>query len=663
MHRKTAGLGIVLAFSLSLAAASAVANTEQPVIVLDRDADSPFGTYLRAQLELFDAVRNDASPRRQVLTGRLYVDDEDVPTALRPKREDVVANAAQLARDDAVVQWIAADSGSYSSSQCGPTRWPEAEVAALVRLEPDNAGALQYAVALAHAKGERAALDDALARMAAATRADDHSGDEVAEWRAALLAHPDTGFDALREDTSAEERALLGALQRADSGSASATDALESVCAPDGSIDQAWQRLGWCVDAGTLLAAKGSSFALRETGLKMLTAAGATPNDLAELQRQFDWLKAHAPNPLRNVAAVGDALPDLVADWRGAPNEIVATERRLKRLGKPMTPPTGWVETGSEDDVAASAAENAWREYLRGLLDDMRGSTDVHAQALALASDKLFAASLATDGSADAQTTKDAHAPDALAALASANPDDLLVQWVAATSGHDAAIANVQRLDADNAAAWGLSLSAADADTPALLRRMASAKRYDDHFADLLAPWLTAVRKHPIHVEDVHDSLLPSSSAAENFSADAAGKAAALSLASASSTSASHLAAVLTACKKANEQPHKDACTAIGRLMLNSSRTVVGALIGSTVLGQAGALDADGQQRTRRIAWWQESQTNTFADEPGLDAYIDDLASTGSEIEALRRAATRAGKAEPPTKWKSPLERLAEMRK
>ncbi|MBO9662223.1 hypothetical protein [Dokdonella sp.] len=665
MRSKTAGLGIVLAFSAPLAALSASARAEPPASVPDKDTQSLIDTYRRGQLDLFDTLRNDASPRRQVLAARLYVDDEDVPTVLRPKRQDVVANAAQLARGDAVVQWIAADSGNYYSSQCGPTRWPEAEVAALVRLEPDNAGALQYAVALAHAKGGQAALDEALSRMASATRADDHSGAEVAEWRKALTAHPEAGFGDSREDASVEERALLDALRHADSSVAPTTNALQSVCAPDGNVEQAWQRLGWCVEAGTLMAGKGTSFALRETGLKMLTAAGATPSDLAELQRQFDWLKAHAPNPLRNMTAFGDDLADLVADWRGAPNEIAATERRLERLGQPMTPPAGWVDADSEEKATASAAENAWRDYVRALLDDMRGSTDVRTQALALGSDKVFAFWLDTAGPADAPATKDASAPDALAALAAANPDDLLVQWVVATSSSDAAgaaIANVQRLDADNAAAWGLSLSAADADTPALLQRMAEAKRYDEHLADLLAPWLAAVGKRPIPLENLQATLLPSSSV-ENFSADTAGKAAALSFAMIHSTSASHFASVHTACKQrgdADDARRREACLAIGRLMLNSSDTAISARIGSTILREVGPLAPGDQQRERRIAWWQETQLNAFTEGSNLDAYFDDFASTGSEIEALRLAATRAGKAEPPAEWKSPSEKRAQ---
>lgn len=668
MLGKTAGLGIVLALATGANGLHAsLPPHDDTGSDAATDVDSALNAYKQAQHELFDSLRNDASPRRQVLAGRLYVDDEDMPTALRPKREDVVAGAARLARNDAVVQWIAADSGSYYSSQCGPTRWPEAEVAALLALEPDNAGALQYAVALAHAKGDRAALDEALARMAAAARADDHFGDEVAEWRKALASRPAGTFPvASWEEASPEERALLSALQRAPSGSAPTAAALESVCKPDGEVEQSWQRLGRCIDAGTLLAGKGSSFALRETGLRMLAATGATPGDLVELQRQVDWLKTNAANPLRNSAAFGDSHADLAADWRDTPSEIVATERRLKRLGEPATPPAGWVKTSEEEDVEESTAESVWQEYLRALLDDMRRSADVRAQALALASDKLFVVPSSPDGGGlvDARTAKEAPTHDSLAALAATNPDDLLLQWIVATSNNEAAgaaIAAVQRLDSDNAAAWGLSLPTPEVDTPAILQRMAEAKRYDEHFADLLDPWLAAIRKRPMPAESLIAPPLPSSSTG-SVSADTASKAAALGFAMTNSTSTLRFSSVHTACKKSEtgDTSRKNDCAAIGRLMLNSGRTAVSALIGAAVLREVGPLDPSDQQRARRIYWWHEVQLSALVDGASPDTYFEDFVSTGDEIEALRLAATRIGKAEPPAEWKSPPEKRAE---
>ncbi|MGN6518587.1 MAG: hypothetical protein ACTHK2_04085, partial [Dokdonella sp.] len=203
--------GIVFALGQGLAAAS------DESLPFD---DAPSGDmtptdYRQVERDLYDALRGAASPRQQVLAGRLYLDEDETPSALRPKREEVVAQAARAAPQDAFVQWMAADAGSYYSSQCGPTRWPVAEVASLVRLEPDNAGALQYAVALAQAKQDDAALDEALARMASATRADDHLGDEIAEWRKVYMAHPEGNLVLpMWSEAPATERALLGALNQ-----------------------------------------------------------------------------------------------------------------------------------------------------------------------------------------------------------------------------------------------------------------------------------------------------------------------------------------------------------------------------------------------------------------------------------------------------------------
>jgi hypothetical protein len=42
-----------------------------------------------------------------------------------------------------------------------------------------------------------------------------------------------------------------------------------------------------------------------------------------------------------------------------------------------------------------------------------------------------------------------------------------------------------------------------------------------------------------------------------------------------------------------------------------------------------------------------------------ISLYMRDMLATGSEVEALRLAATRAGKAEPPADWKSRAEKQA----
>jgi hypothetical protein len=53
-----------------------------------------------------------------------------------------------------------------------------------------------------------------------------------------------------------------------------------------------------------------------------------------------------------------------------------------------------------------------------------------------------------------------------------------------------------------------------------------------------------------------------------------------------------------------------------------------------------------------RTGWWQENVT-TLTEGDALSRYLDDYTATGNEVEAMRLAAARAGKAEPPADWKS----------
>jgi len=655
------GWKIVLVLTLATTAGRAQAASPAPAPDADgTDGETIGSDYARVQIALYDALRNDPSPQQQILAGRLYIDDDDTPTALRPKRTDVVARAAGLAPDDAYVQWVAADQGNYTSSQCGPTRWPEAEVAHLLQLEPDNAGALQYAAALAHAKGDQLALDDALARMAAARRADDHLGDEIAAWTRAYLAHPQASpfaDMANKDDASPASHALVSALRQTGFRSSRVDSALAAACKPDADTDRTWQRLGWCADAGVLLATRGNSFALRELGLKMLTAAGATPDDLADLQRSFDWLKANASSPMQNAEAFSDAPSDRAADWNGAPSEIVATERRLKRLGKPLLPPPGWTQHGDGEVIseADQAAGDAWQAYLKSLLAAMQASGDLRERALALSEMPLLAR-ISSSGAAAADDKVDSVSPatDNLASFAAAHPDDAIVQWIAATAPStttlaNPAIANIQRLESDNGAAWALSLGATS--SPELLQRMGQATRFDDHSTHVLGLWLAALRRNPPPADLT--AVLAQGESADVNTPQAVEFSAAMSLAMAGMNTAPWTQ-TFKACKALPPQApasSRDGCVHAGRLLLHESTSLIGASIGAAILRTLGSLDARDLDRSRHLEWWRESLSIPTGD--AVTHYAEDYLSTGSEIEALRLAATRLGKAEPPSDWKS----------
>lgn len=649
---------------LVLASAAATVHAADGPSVDESDGQAMAARYKQAQVALFDALRSSPSPAQQVLAGRLYVDDDDTPSALRPKSADVVARAAGLAPDDAFVQWLAADVGSYYSSKCGPTRWPEAEVANLVRLEPDNAGALQYAAALAHAKGDQAAVDDALARMASARRADDHLGDEIAAWTRAYVAHPVASpFDDTtgKSDASPQSNALARALQQTGFRSSPVESALEESCKPAADSDRAWQRLGWCADAGVLLAARGNSFTLRELGLKMLTAAGATHDDIADLQRQFDWLKANAASPMQNGAAFADEPSDHAADWKAAPSEIAATERRLVRLGKPLTPPAGWMPANDEsgEDPDEKAARQSWQDYIQSVIDDLHSSGDARERAIALASHKIMTEWFGGESTPATTDSKDGSKPAedaALTDLAAARPADLLVQWIAATKHDSAALANVQRIDKDNAAAWALSLDDPAADALQTLTHMAAGHRYDEHSGEIIPIWLAAVKRHPVPAE-----MTNRIQAQSTFSQDDIAASTAMMLAAMSAVDASSHASLTAACASPDDL-RKPLCVATGRLMFDSGRTLMATISGEMLLRKFDALNADDRLRARKLAWWRENSMSLLANATNGEAislYMRDMLATGSEVEALRLAATRAGKAEPPADWKSRAEKQA----
>lgn len=672
MRLASSGIALVLAcFAVSGHATSTVPVDGSSA----GDADSSHAKYERQQRERFDLLRNDGSPRVQVLAGRIYLDGDDPANRLLPKSADVVARAVRLAPDDAVVQWAAADQGSYASSACGPTDWPDAEVANLVRLEPDNAAAWQYAVALAAAKGDAARVDDALAHMAAATRASDHQADVAKTWTKVYADHPellnrigaddeayDYGDDAPARPAAAT-LAFLDALQQAQRYASTIDGALESACKPDANSETTWQRADWCARAGQLLATRGNSFDLRDTGLKMLAAAGATPDDLVDLRRNRQWLVENAAVPMRNLQLFAE-LDTVVADWNGAADEIAATHNRLKRLGKPLTPPAGWVARADTDDAGKEAGQNAWTDYLGAVVDDLRSSADVRERALGLSvrSPREESAVAAVDAAAPDATHDAAHdaAPNsaasatALADLAAANPDNAFVQWIAATQakGNDDAVAAVQRLQPANAAAWTLALKSAGESADAL-HRAAQATRFDDGSGERILLLHAAFMRRPMPAGQQVPWLEQAGLAESDDAPKVVAFANAMMLA-ASNMQVAPMSNAWQTCREVDAA--KDAaiaadCVKIARLMLHSQDSLVAAMFGGGLLRTLGALEGADREYARQLYWWQ---TSGSAMQEKFGRFIDDYLATGSEIEAMRRLMASAGKLDPPADWQPP---------
>lgn len=662
MRVQNARFAMILAIAATAPALAGNAS-DRSQAVADAEKD-----YKRTELAIYDALSTDPSPHVAVLAGEIYLDKDDAtPTALRPKREQVVARAVENAPDDAFVQWMAASQGTFYGSACGPTKWPETEVANLIRLEPDNAAAWQFGVALARAKSDEAGVDAALSHMAAASRADDHVTDEIGAWTAAAHVHPELidktdayWFDG-ETDPTPQQKALIAGLERVMFSSHAAKAALETVCKPDAKSDRVWQRLGWCADAGKLLAEKGASLALRKQGLDLLAAIDVHDDEVAKAQRQYDWLEEYDANPTRAHHAWDDSPADTEADWQGATTEIAAIGQRLKRLGLPSSPPEGWTKEVSHEEQASSdstqKATQLYADYLKALFADMSASGSPEQRMLAALNDRMLTELPAPDGASKAPVAL--ASAETITALADGNAGNLKVQWFVATSGDDrisvdtkaGAIARIEVAEDDNAAAWSLSLppgGALDEKTAAAtLKRMASSTRYDAHLMFPASAMLDALRKRPPPDELV--SLWRVTSAQE-MTSDTSMKLMALNVAYSSMLA---LNGVTHACSPpatgALAPSRRDACVAIGRLMVHKATDLLGIGFGEGILRRLDALDAADADRVRHVRWWSETAIGN-GENVNAAGYLDELFA-GDEIEAFRKTAEGSGKLEPPADW------------
>lgn len=607
-----------------------------------------------AQIALFDQLHSDTSPRQQVLIGRVYIDSDAATNTLRPKRKDVVARAVQLAPDDAFVQWTAADNGSYFASSCGPTTYPEQEVGNLLRLEPENAAVWPFAVALAHAKGDQNGVDDALSRMAVLTRADDHFIERFEEWRKAYSVQPKTTVRNFYPDDGSTESAItFSAWTQINSNYSSAGSSLKKICTAN-SEERTWRRLGWCADIAYVLAGKGSSLELREQGLELLEAIGERGDVASALRTQYDWLSEHKANPYSFSGSGDDSSRQFLEDLRGSKTEIESIERKLKRLGKPSQAPPGWTkaqEIEPQDDPADEASEQAYDEYMEAIITNLSQSSDPHAQILAAV------ASVAMD-----MESSDIDSSQKIAELAAAYPEHIEVQWVASPDdiAAEAAITNLQRLTPENAAVWALSLNQQPADKDLdteLLQRMAALSAYDEHALSNLPVLMESMRRIPAPqklLDDMTDTNqeMRAEALTANFSL--------FIMYAISSNNRVFITTMHKECgaQHAQAEARKSSCTDIGRLLLHSAKSLATAKTGEAVLRGFDALQAADLERARLLSWWSKSAQSAYAE--STKDMIEDMLQTGSEVEAMQRAAQRQGHPEPPADWKSPVEKRAE---
>jgi len=246
---------------------------------------------------------------------------------------------------------------------------------------------------------------------------------------------------------------------------------------------------------------------------------------------------------------------------------------------------------------------------------------------------------------------------DLLKRAAQRAPDDAWVQWFAAlhaepAEGESKAALVLQQLEPDNGAVWLLPLSTAtrandNAGITDALARIGTSPRFDDRFIAFTLEWLDFFRAHPTFLDSVdEDGSRPSAQALD------------MAIARTAALAMPNLADALRACRSV-EQPltvkRREACLAAGRLIANESNTFMAQALGIAMLRSAGADDV--AELTRSHAYLARMSVGIFdglhEDPQALARYQSDLLKTGSEIQAVRNALTRAGTPlVPPADWK-----------
>lgn len=280
-----------------------------------------------AQSRLFAELGSSPIPRDRTLAASAQASRGDGESAA------TLAQVAAAAPDDVLVQWLAAVQGDDAVTT-------DTAIAALVRLEPDNAATWLLATRAAVLREDTAGLDAALVGFAASTRFDDHYAGLLHAWLDALQRHPQApsaceaavGCDHRQSD-------FLVALAWTTASVFPSAQPLLEVCnaAVAGSL-----RHQQCEAGGRGMLTNASTLVSATIGYALLDRIGALTASDEELRRRHDWL-SHVLAPVHRDMQPGSAdFAAMAADWLRLDSEIEVMRSMARRAGKPVLPPDGW---------------------------------------------------------------------------------------------------------------------------------------------------------------------------------------------------------------------------------------------------------------------------------------------------------------------------------
>lgn len=266
-------------------------------------------------------------------------------------RPAIVRRAIAASPNNSTVQWLALRN-AYHLPDMAPAI---AQILRnLQRIESDN-GAVWLEVfenALSARRTKEA--EAAIARMASATRFDDHSSDVLKAIVEAgqRFPLPDEYFSLQAQRDSASPASAhsklalpyFEAINVATSTLPGYEPLLQSCKADFASLVKAASDT--CSRIGRLMSAHGSNRAANRIGFVLLRESGRFDEDDVRRAREQDWVWLQKLNTgAKSFDEQSSAI--LIAstlDWIEANNELEAVRRELGREGKPLEPSTDWTD-------------------------------------------------------------------------------------------------------------------------------------------------------------------------------------------------------------------------------------------------------------------------------------------------------------------------------
>ncbi len=285
---------------------------------------------------------SEDTPRSLILASMMQPFSDD--------RADTVAlieRARMLAPADAFVQWFAA-------MREAPAEVSSEAQQAMQRLEPDNGAVWILALQKAQRGDDAAAVTDALARLAAATRDDERLGELTAVWLDFFDRHPEllvAPEDAIRNGYDPSARALVQAISISVAVAIPAYQNLSHACAAgDPAFDA--RRQADCASTAARMAAQAPTLISRAIGLSILRRLEDAR--FASAERNWEYLQWQSMRLQEPALADPVQSQQLIRDWRETRSEVGVIERALERAGLPVLPPADWKKPGTRGLAAAA---------------------------------------------------------------------------------------------------------------------------------------------------------------------------------------------------------------------------------------------------------------------------------------------------------------------